>query len=145
MKWFLLLLLTASLQAQAFTSLLAPSIIECTSERLTDFERSPNTQVYHFSKNISIESLELSFGDPALWSSLYLTKIEFPSTQGNKCFLLENALLKSARALSYSADIGRLIAIELAVATYDNEAQIGETTLTVRVRVNQALGLVQFD
>ena len=145
MKWILGLLVAVSLNAHAFTNIMVPSIIECSEERLSDFEPSNNTEVFRFANAIEVTSLELPYGDPALWSLLYLTKIEFPSPQGPKCYLLENALLMNASSIDYSSELGRLLALEILVATYDDEAQIGQTLLTVRLRINQADGTLKFD
>jgi hypothetical protein len=147
MKFLISSLLLLSFSAFATETVIEPSIIDCDKDVLASYVKVKGRSAVTIASKIKLEPREAFSGDPAIWSLLHMTKIEFPVSKKAKkaCFLLEKAYLNSAKSVGYDASLGRLIELSVSVATGDEEGSIGSKDVKVNIRVNQAAGTVTIE
>jgi hypothetical protein len=147
MKFLISALLLLSFSAFATETVIEPSLIECDKDVLASYVKPKRQFSVTIPSKIKIEQREAFSGDPAIWSLLHMTKIEFPVAKKTKkaCFLLDKSVLMSAKSIGYDASLGRLIELIVSVATGDEEGNIGSKDIKVNIRVNQAAGSVTIE
>lgn len=152
MKTLIAALFLFSFSSFANETIIPPSITTCDEELLSYYEVSNDQKSVTLPKQINIEARILGGeADPAIWSVMHATKVEFPLSRTKKkaCFLIEKALvdIKSVKSIGYSASRGRLIRMSALVASdiKDGYGSIGEKEIELKIRVNQKDGTVTFE